>query len=86
MNPTTQYPMFFNEAHGAVYQRAQEVAKTRIRPMEEQEEAPNEDIQARLDHQLTDVQRRNSSSVIIDNSGSLETLKISLDQALAKCI
>jgi len=47
MNPTTQYPMFFEEAHGAVYQRAQEVAKTRIRPMEEQEEAPNEDIQAR---------------------------------------
>ena len=46
----------------------------------------NEDIQARLDHQLTDVQRRNSSSIIIDNSGSLETLKISLDQALAKCI
>lgn len=46
----------------------------------------NEDIQARLDHQLTDVERRNSSSIIIDNSGSIETLKMSLDQALDKCI
>ena len=46
----------------------------------------NAEIQARFDHQLTDVQRRNSGAILIDNSGSLETLKKSLDQALAKCI
>ena len=47
MNPTVQYPMFFDEAHRATYERAQEVAFQRIRPMEEQDEAPNEDMQAR---------------------------------------
>ena len=46
----------------------------------------NEEIQARLDHQLTDDKRRNSGAILIDNSGSLEALKKSLDQALAKCI
>jgi dephospho-CoA kinase len=46
----------------------------------------NEEIQARFDHQLTDVQRKNSDAILIDNSGSLETLKKSIDQALAKCI
>lgn len=46
----------------------------------------NEEIQARLDHQQTDAQRRNSEAILLDNSGALETLKESLDQALAKCI
>lgn len=46
----------------------------------------NEAIQARLGHQLSDVQRRNSGAILLDNSGSLEALKESLDQALAKCI
>jgi dephospho-CoA kinase len=46
----------------------------------------NEEIQARFDHQLSDVERRDSGAILIDNSGSLETLKKSLDQALAKCI
>lgn len=46
----------------------------------------NQEIQARLDHQLTDVQRRSSEAIRIDNSGSLEALKESLDHALAKCI
>jgi len=31
-------------------------------------------------------ERRDSGAILIDNSGSLETLKKSLDQALAKCI
>ena len=46
----------------------------------------NQEIQARLDHQLTDVQRRSSEAIRIDNSGSLEALKESLHHALAKCI
>ena len=46
----------------------------------------NEAIQARLDHQISDVQRRNSGAILLDNSGSLEALKESLNQALAKCI
>jgi dephospho-CoA kinase len=46
----------------------------------------NEEIQARFDHQLTDAQRKNSDAILIDNSGSLEKLKKSIDQALAKCI
>ena len=46
----------------------------------------NEEIQARFDHQLSDVERRDSGAILIDNSGSLETLKKSIDQALAKCI
>ena len=46
----------------------------------------NQEIQARLDHQLTDLQRRSSEAIRIDNSGSLEALKESLDHALAKCI
>ena len=44
------------------------------------------DIKARLANQFTDEQRRESGAVFVDNSGSLESLKTSLDQALTKCI
>lgn len=44
------------------------------------------DIKARLANQFTDEQRRESGAVSVDNSGSLASLKTSLDQALTKCI
>ena len=44
------------------------------------------DIKARLANQFSDEQRRESGAVSVDNSGTLESLKTSLDQALTKCI
>lgn len=47
MNPTLRFPMFFDGAHGALFDRAADVAKHRFRPMEDAGANPNEDIQAR---------------------------------------
>jgi len=38
--------MFFDDFHGRLYERSQEIARERIRPIEEQETARSEDIQA----------------------------------------